>query len=105
MLSPSAGSRNVVSVVEGLDEDALGDRDRVGIVQDHHSIVAAHLEPGALEIGGRRRGDGVKGDGLSTTVLPARSAGATFADAMVLGKFHGDHHGTTSENTRLTPCP
>jgi hypothetical protein len=49
--------------------------------------------------------NGVKGDGLSTTVLPARSAGATFADAMVLGKFHGDHYGTTSENTRLTPCP
>jgi hypothetical protein len=32
---------------------------------------------------------GVYGDGLSTTVLPARRAAATFATAMKMGKFHG----------------
>lgn len=32
---------------------------------------------------------GVKGEGLSTTVLPAASAGASFDDASWSGKFHG----------------
>src|SRR4051795_2040353 len=38
---------------------------------------------------------GVNGDGFSTMVLPARSAGAIFQDARVTGKFHGVMAATT----------
>lgn len=34
-------------------------------------------------------GEGVQGEGLRTTVLPAASAGANFAEASWRGKFHG----------------
>ncbi len=32
---------------------------------------------------------GVSSAGLSTTVLPHASAGATFHDSSIIGKFHG----------------
>ncbi|MCY1432985.1 hypothetical protein D9M71_490030 [compost metagenome] len=42
---------------------------------------------------------GVKGDGLSTTVLPATSAGASFQTASRTGKFHGTMAPTTPIGT------
>ena len=55
--------------------------------------------------------NGVKGDGLSTIVLPARSAGAIFHIARPRGKFHGVIAATTpsgrwatSINARSSSC-
>ena len=38
---------------------------------------------------------GVSSAGLSTTVLPHASAGATFQDSSISGKFHGATAATT----------
>ncbi|VBM08868.1 Uncharacterised protein [Burkholderia pseudomallei] len=38
---------------------------------------------------------GVSGDGLSTTVHPAASAGTSFQTAIISGKFHGTIAATT----------
>ena len=38
---------------------------------------------------------GVSSAGLSTTVLPQASAGATFQDSSISGKFHGEIAATT----------
>ena len=49
---------------------------------------------------------GVSSAGLSTIVLPAASAGATFHDAIASGKFHGVIRPTTpsgSRNVMSTP--
>ncbi len=43
---------------------------------------------------------GVSSAGLSTTVLPAASAGASFHDAIVSGKFHGVMSATTPSGSR-----
>ncbi len=43
---------------------------------------------------------GVSSAGLSTTVLPAASAGATFQDAITSGKFHGTIRPTTPNGSR-----
>ena len=43
---------------------------------------------------------GVSSAGLSTTVLPAASAGASFQDAIVSGKFHGTISATTPSGSR-----
>jgi hypothetical protein len=43
---------------------------------------------------------GVSGEGLSTTVQPAASAGATFHSAMASGKFHGTMAATTPTGSR-----
>ena len=45
---------------------------------------------------------GVYGDGLSTSVLPARSAGAIFQKARVSGKFHGVMAATTPSGRRAS---
>ena len=45
---------------------------------------------------------GVNGDGLSTIVLPASSAGAIFHDARTIGKFHGVMAATTPIGRRTT---
>ena len=45
---------------------------------------------------------GVKGEGLSTSVLPASSAGAIFQKARVSGKFHGVMAATTPSGRRTT---
>ena len=45
---------------------------------------------------------GVKGDGLSTSVLPASSAGAIFQNARVSGKFHGVMAATTPSGRRAS---
>ena len=45
---------------------------------------------------------GVYGDGLTTTVLPARSAGANFQAAIDSGKFHGVIAATTPTGRRTT---
>ena len=49
---------------------------------------------------------GVSSAGLSTTVLPAASAGASFHEAIASGKFHGTISPTTpsgSRNVMSTP--
>jgi hypothetical protein len=38
---------------------------------------------------------GVISDGLTTTVLPVASAGATFHEVIAIGKFHGTIAATT----------
>ena len=43
---------------------------------------------------------GVSSAGFSTTVLPAASAGATFHDAIVSGKFQGVISATTPSGSR-----
>ncbi len=43
---------------------------------------------------------GVSSAGLSTIVLPAASAGATFQEAIVSGKFHGTIRPTTPSGSR-----
>ena len=43
---------------------------------------------------------GVSSAGLSTTVLPAASAGATFHDAITIGKFQGVIRPTTPSGSR-----
>ena len=43
---------------------------------------------------------GVSSAGLSTTVFPAASAGATFHAAMTSGKFHGTIRPTTPSGSR-----
>ena len=43
---------------------------------------------------------GVNSAGLSTTVFPAASAGATFHDAIARGKFHGTISPTTPSGSR-----
>ena len=43
---------------------------------------------------------GVSSAGLSTTVLPAASAGASFQAAIVSGKFHGMISATTPSGSR-----
>ncbi len=43
---------------------------------------------------------GVKGDGLSTMVQPATSAGTIFWIAIMIGKFHGTMPPTTPTGTR-----
>ena len=43
---------------------------------------------------------GVSSAGLSTTVLPAASAGAIFQAAIVSGKFHGVMSATTPSGSR-----
>ena len=49
---------------------------------------------------------GVSSAGLSTTVLPAASAGASFHDAIVSGKFHGVISATTPSGSRnVMPTP
>ena len=40
--------------------------------------------------------------GLSTTLLPVASAGATFQAAMCSGKFHGTTAATTPKGSRVT---
>ena len=45
---------------------------------------------------------GVNGDGLSTTVFPASSAGAIFQTASSTGKFHGVIAPTTPSGRRRT---
>src|SRR5207244_7960373 len=45
---------------------------------------------------------GVNGDGFSTRVLPAISAGAIFQLARVIGKFHGVMAATTPSGLRTT---
>ena len=45
---------------------------------------------------------GVKGDGFSTTVLPARSAGPSFQPASRSGKFQGVMAATTPSGLRST---
>ena len=45
---------------------------------------------------------GVKGEGLSTTVLPASRAGASFHEASETGKFHGVMAATTPRGLRST---
>ena len=47
----------------------------------------------------RRVVRGVNGEGLSTTVLPASSAGATLNMARITGKFHGAMAPTTPIGT------
>ena len=47
--------------------------------------------------------DAVTGDcsaGLSTTVLPNASAGATFHDSSIMGKFHGEMQAETPTGSR-----
>ncbi len=52
-----------------------------------------------------RVASGVKGEGLSTTVLPAASAGANFAEASWSGKFHGTMAATgPSDRQRISLC-
>ena len=49
---------------------------------------------------------GVSSAGLSTTVLPAASAGAIFQAAIVSGKFHGVMSATTPSGSRtVNACP
>ena len=49
---------------------------------------------------------GVSSAGLSTTVLPAASAGASFHAAIVSGKFHGTIRPTTPSGSRtVNACP
>ncbi len=49
---------------------------------------------------------GVSSAGLSTTVLPAASAGASFHAAIVSGKFHGVISPTTPSDSRtVNACP
>ena len=49
---------------------------------------------------------GVSSAGLSTTVLPAASAGASFHAAIVSGKFHGVISPTTPSGSRkVMPTP
>ena len=43
---------------------------------------------------------GVSSAGLSTTVLPAASAGAVFQPTMIMGKFHGTIAPTTPSGSR-----
>ena len=43
---------------------------------------------------------GVSSAGLSTIVLPAASAGATFHEAITSGKFHGTISPTTPSGSR-----
>ena len=43
---------------------------------------------------------GVSSAGLSTTVLPAARAGASFHEAIVNGKFHGVISATTPSGSR-----
>ena len=43
----------------------------------------------------RRAAKGVNGDGFTTTVLPTRSAGASFVIVITTGKFHGRIAATT----------
>ena len=50
----------------------------------------------------RRQVSGVYGDGLSTTVLPARSAGAIFQKDRATGKFHGVMAATGPSGWRWT---
>jgi hypothetical protein len=45
---------------------------------------------------------GVYGEGLSTSELPARSAGAIFQKASVSGKFHGVMAATTPSGRRAS---
>ena len=45
---------------------------------------------------------GVNGEGLSTSVLPASSAGAIFQKASVSGKFHGVMAATTPSGRRVS---
>jgi hypothetical protein len=49
-----------------------------------------------------RDDSGVKGDGFSTTVLPARSAGPSFQPASRSGKFQGVMAATTPSGRRST---
>ena len=44
---------------------------------------------------------GVSSAGLSTTVLPQASAGATFHDSSISGKFHGAIAATTPAGENL----
>ena len=44
---------------------------------------------------------GVSSAGLSTTVLPQASAGATFHDSSMSGKFHGAIAATTPAGSNL----
>ena len=54
----------------------------------------------------RRAVSGVSSAGLSTTVLPAASAGPIFQEAMVSGKFHGTMSPTTPSGSRtVNPSP
>ncbi|MNL24289.1 hypothetical protein D3C87_1457170 [compost metagenome] len=46
--------------------------------------------------------NGVSSDGLSTTVQPAASAGATFHEAISIGKFHGMIAATTPTGSLIT---
>lgn len=52
-----------------------------------------------------RVASGVNGEGLSTTVFPAASAGANFAEASWSGKFHGTMAATgPSDRQRTSLC-
>ena len=57
--------------------------------------------PASFASSTRRNADSeVSSDGLSTTVLPAASAGASFHDAIRSGKFHGTIRPTTPNGSR-----
>ena len=54
----------------------------------------------------RRAVSGVSSAGFSTTVLPAASAGASFQEAIVRGKFQGVMSPTTPSGSRtVKPSP
>src|SRR5207248_852424 len=57
--------------------------------------------PAATAISSKRSAvSGVSSAGLSTTVFPAATAGASFHDAIVSGKFHGTIRPTTPSGSR-----
>jgi hypothetical protein len=60
------------------------------------SPAASAISPSASAV------SGVNSAGLSTTVQPQASAGATFHIAFISGKFHGTIAATTPTGWRLT---
>ena len=67
----------------------------------HTTFTTPSGRPASSASSAKRRAlSGVSSAGFSTTVLPAASAGASFQEAIVSGKFHGVIRPTTPSDSR-----
>ncbi|MCY1223310.1 hypothetical protein D9M72_354310 [compost metagenome] len=67
------------------------------------TLITPRGKPTSAASAATRSADsGVSSDGLSTTVLPAASAGPSFQPVNISGKFHGTICPTTPTGARCT---
>jgi hypothetical protein len=86
MIAPHVGRAGERDLVDRVVRDERRARAPVA----RHHVEHARRQPGVVrQLGEAHRRERRELAGLSTTVFPAASAGATFHASMSSGKFHG----------------